>query len=571
MTKAFVTSEFSQEALSRLRAILKDEVIYESWRDTRNLYFNDEDLIAKIKSTGAEILICEGDNVKKNVIERTNLKIIGSTRDDPNNIDVETATSKGIPVIFAPKRNTISVVELTVSLILALARKLQVVDRTLHSKAFRVDEFIDYVQYYNMFKGIEIHGKTIGIVGLGAIGFEVAKRLVPFGVKIIVFDPYVNHDRLKQVNGKSVPLDTLMAESDFITLHCPPADETDGMIGAKQIGLMKPTAYIVNLARASVTDEGALLAALKDKRIAGAALDVFSNEPVDHENEFLKLDNVIVTPHIGGDTFDTNHRHAMMMVDAIEQILQKKVPTNLVNPEVLGGARPLKASAPPLSEEPALLDLKKKVVAVCSKLAQKGYVVATAGNVSARVKTTDGAERYLVTPSTKDYSSMEPDDLLLVDGTGTVVDGTRNPTSERMLHIKIYQARPDVHFIIHSHAPYSTILSIARIPIGPFVDEIIPFIGGCNVAEYGEAGSEELAENAVKALADNYAVFIANHGNVCVGVSADHAWRTCELVEFAAKIQYHASLLGTIYAIPEEAESHEKEIFEIMKETQKED
>jgi D-3-phosphoglycerate dehydrogenase len=535
------------------------------------LYFNDDDLVAKIKSLGVEILICEGDNVKKSVIERTDLKIIGSTRDDPNNIDVVTATSKGIPVIFAPKRNTISVVELTVTLILALARKLHVVDRTLHSKEFHVEEFADYVRYYNLFKGMELQGKIIGIVGLGAIGFEVAKRLVPFGVRIDVFDPYINAERLKSVNGKSVPLDTLMAESDVITLHCPPFDETDGLIGAKQIGLMKKTAYLVNLARASVTDEAALLAALKEKRIAGAALDVFTNEPVDHENEFLKLDNVIVTPHLGGDTHDTNHRHAMMMVEAIEQILKKHVPANLVNPEVLGGVRLPKAAVPPAGEHVALLELKKKVVGVCYKLAQKGFVVATAGNVSARVKAADGSERYLVTPSTKDYSSMEPDDLVLVDANGAVIEGSRNPTSECKLHIKIFQARPDVHFVIHSHAPFSTVLSIARIPLGPFVDEILPFIGGCNVADYGEAGSDELAENTVNALGDNYTAFLANHGNVCVGVSAEHAWRNCELVEFAAKIQYHASQLGTIYAIPEEAEAHEKEIFEIMKESQYED
>ncbi|MBN2152868.1 MAG: class II aldolase/adducin family protein [Candidatus Lokiarchaeota archaeon] len=554
-----------------MRTVIKDEVIYESWRDTRNLYFNDDDLIARIKGAGAEILICEGDNVKKRVIEGTDLKIIGSTRDDPNNVDVEAATSKGIPVIFAPKRNTISVVELAVSLILALARKLHVVDRIVHSKEFHVEEFSDYVKYYNMFRGMELHGKTVGIVGLGAIGFEVARRLAPFGVKILVHDPYVGQERLKAVDAKAVPLDDLMAASDFVTLHCPPFDETDGMIGARQIGLMKPTAFLVNLARASVTDEAALLAALKEKRIAGAAIDVFSNEPVDHENEFLELDNVIVTPHIGGDTQDTNHRHATMMVDAIEAILKREVPPNVINPEALGGTRPPKLSVPPASDQDALLDLRKGIVDICYKLAQKGYVVATAGNVSARVKTVDGAERYLVTPSTKDYSSMEPDDLVLVDGSGAVIEGTRNPTSERLLHIKVYQARPDVHFIIHSHAPFSTVLSIARTPIGPFVDEILPFIGGCNVAEYGEAGSEELAENTVKALGDNYAALISNHGNVCVGVSAEHAWRNCELVEFAAKIQYRASQLGTIYAIPEEAEAHAKEIFEIMKDAQKED
>jgi D-3-phosphoglycerate dehydrogenase len=553
--------------------VLKDEVVYESWRDTRNLYFNDEDLVTRLKQVGAEVLICEGDNVKQTVIERTSLKIIGSTRDDPNNIDVETATRKGIPVIFAPKRNTTSVVELAVTLILALARKIHVVDRTLHSKEFRVDEFADYVKYYNLFKGVELHGKVVGIVGLGAIGFEVAKRLVPFGVKFLVCDPYVNRDRLAAINGTSVSIDDLASQSDFITLHCPPTDQTDGMIGAKQIGLMKPTTYLVNLARASVTDEAALLAALKEKRIAGAALDVFSNEPVDHENEFLKLDNVIVTPHLGGDTHDTNHRHAMMMVTAIEQILRKEIPANIVNPEVLGGTRPAKpvAVAPIDAGNTRLLELKKQIVDICSKLAQKGYVVGTAGNVSARVKAAGGSEQYLVTPSTKDYSSMEPGDIVLVDANGLVIEGSRNPSSERKLHIRIYQARPDVHFIIHSHAPFSTVLSIARVPLGPFVDEIIPFIGGCNVSEYGEAGSDELAENTVNALGENNTAFIANHGNVCVGVSAEHAWRNCELVEFAAKIQYQASQMGTIYAIPEDAEEHEKEIFSIMKDAQKED
>ena len=122
--KAYVTAEFSQKALEELKNLLNDEVIYESWRDTSNLYFNDEDLIQKIKKIGAEIFICEGDNVKKAVLENVDLKIIGSTRGDPNNIDLETATSKGIPVLFAPNRNSVSVAELTVGLILSLLRLL---------------------------------------------------------------------------------------------------------------------------------------------------------------------------------------------------------------------------------------------------------------------------------------------------------------------------------------------------------------------------------------------------------------------------------------------------------------
>lgn len=553
--------------------MLNDDVVYESWRETRNLYFNDEDILNRLKEIGAEILICEGDNVKKNVIEQSDLKIIGSTRDDPNNVDVETATAKGIPVIFAPKRNTISVAELTVAMILALARNIHVVERTIHSSEYHVEEFADYVGYYNLFKGFEVHGKTVGIIGLGTIGFEVAKRLAPFNVNFLVFDPYVMQERLKAINGTAVLLDELMAKSDIITIHCPPTDETDGIVGVKQIALMKESAILVNLARASVTDEDALYQALKDKRIAGAGLDVFTNEPVDQENQFLRLDNVLVTPHLGGDTIDTNNRHAMMMVDAVEKILKHEIPANLMNPEVLGGQprSAAKPSALPKDEKARVLEQRKQIVDICVKLMQTGYVVATAGNVSMRVKTSDGSERYLVTPSTKDYYSLDPDDIVLVDANGLVIEGGRNPSSERKLHIKIYQARPDINVVIHTHAPFSTVLSIARMPIGPVVDEIIPFIGGCEVSEYGEAGSDELAENCVKALGNNYAAFIANHGNVCCGANMEQAWRNTQLVENAAKIQYYASLLGTVYGIPQEAEDNEKDIFDVMRTASRDD
>ena len=200
--KAYITSEFSPEALEELKTILNDEIVYESWRTTGNLYFNDADLIRRIKEIGAEIFICEGDNVKKSVIEQVDLKIIGSTRGDPNNIDLETATQKGIPVLFAPNRNTLSVAELTVGLILSLARKLHTIERVLHSEVdFEVNDFEDYVKYYNEFKGFELQGKTVGIVGLGRIGFAVAKLLLPFRVKFLVFDPYINPARLEAING----------------------------------------------------------------------------------------------------------------------------------------------------------------------------------------------------------------------------------------------------------------------------------------------------------------------------------------------------------------------------------
>ncbi len=571
--KAYITAEFSPEALEKLKEILQDEIVYESWRSTKNLYFNDEDLIKRLNEIGAEILICEGDNVKKPVIEQTDLKIIGSTRGDPNNIDLETATSKKIPVLYAPNRNTVSVAELSVGLILSLARKLHSIERILHSEnEFEVKEFGDYIKYYNKFKGFELRGKTVGIVGLGRIGFTVAKLLLPFGVKFLVYDPYVFSARLNAIQGEAVELNYLMANSDIVTIHCQPTDETDELIGEEQFALMKKNALFINTARASVIDEFALLDALKEKKIAGAALDVFSIEPVDQDNEFLELDNVIVTPHIGGDTFDTNHRHSMMMVDGIEKILNHKMPDNIKNPEVLEGIPPPKTTDQVNMFEDIVPTLEmysrtiQQIIDICKEMIKKEYVIGTAGNVSARVTLPNYEEAYLVTPSSVKYDEMGIEDVVLIDGNGDIIAGHRNPTSEKRLHLAIYKARRDIKAIVHSHAPYSTALSIARMPIGPIVDEVIPFIGGCEVAEFGMAGTDDLANNAVDALGENLAVFIANHGNAACGSSLEQAWTVCQQVEMAAKIQYRASLLGTIYAIPEDVEEEEKEIYDIMKE-----
>ncbi|MHA1110745.1 MAG: NAD(P)-dependent oxidoreductase [Promethearchaeota archaeon] len=568
--KALVTAQFSDEALQKLRKLLDDEVIYESWRDTKHMHFDPEVLTKKINDLGVEILICEGDNVKKKVLENTNLKIIGSIRGDPNNVDIITATAKKIPVLFGPNRNTIAVAELTIASILTLARKLHTVERTVHSKEFQVDEFSDYVTFYNKFMGFELTGKTVGIVGLGRIGFQVAKFLIPFNVKFLVHDPYVSPQRLTAINGESVDLPTLLKNSDIVTLHCPPTDETDDLIGADEIKLMKPSALFINLARASVTDESALLDALKNKKIAGAALDVFLSEPVDQDNEFLGLDNVIVTPHIGGDTHETNHRGAMMIIDGIEQILENKIPPNVKNPEVLTGYTEVSVeSKDELADIPVSLERYAvkihEIIRICKEMLKKGFVLGTAGNVSVRVTLPTGEEAAIITPSSVDYTNLQLEDLVLIDMYGTKLAGKRNPSSERRLHLAIYRERSDINAIIHSHAEFSTALSIAKMSLGPFVDEIIPFIGGCEIAEFGMAGTDELAENAVTALGDNMTVMIANHGNVGCGKDIEQSWFTCQLVEFAAKIQYRAATLGTIYALPKEAEELEKEMYDIMK------
>ena len=570
--KAFITAEMSPESLKKLKELLQDEVVVESWRDTKNMYFDAGDLVNRIKQIGAQIFICEGDNVKKDVLENVELKIIGSTRDDPNNIDLATATSKSIPVLYAPSRNKFAVAEMTITLMLALLRKVHTIERILHSGQFQIEDFADYVSYYNLFKGNEIRGKTIGIIGLGNIGFEVAKRLMPFNVDFLIYDPYVQEARLRYINGKSVDLNTLMANSDIISIHCPPTDETDGLVGAEQVKLMKPTAYFINLGRASIADEVALYEALKGRKIAGAALDVFNIEPVDQDNEFLQLENVIVTPHVGGNTYETNHTHGMMIVDGIQKILNNRIPHNVLNPEILPGYKTEFVSVSGRGDDMALQisgfrKESREILDVCHKMLDKGLIIGTAGNVSMRVKLPSGQDGFLLTPSTVRYDEMKEDDLVLVDKNLKVIAGSRNPTSEKHLHVNVYLSRPDVKAIIHSHAPYSTILSIARMPLGPIVDEIIPFIGGCNLAEYGMAGTENISLNAVKALGNNYAVMLPNHGNICCGIDMNHAFTVLLQVEFAAKVQYKASLLGTIYALPEDAEEDEREMFEIMRES----
>jgi D-3-phosphoglycerate dehydrogenase len=569
--KAFITAQMTPESLQKLKDLLKDEVFYESWRDTKNMYFDAEELVSKLKENKAEIFICEGDNVKKDVLVNVDLKIIGSTRDDPNNIDLITATEKGIPVLFTPGRNKNAVTEMTITLMLALMRKVHKISQILHSDQFKVDEFTDYVDYYNQFKGNELKGKTIGIIGLGNVGFEVAKRLKGFEVEFLIYDPYVQESRLRYINGELVDLNTLMAKSDIVSIHCPPTDETDGLVGQEQIDLMKSSAFFINLGRASITDEDALYQALKVKKIAGAALDVFNIEPVDQYNQFLKLENVIVTPHIGGNTFETNHNHSMMIVKGIEKLMNNEIPSNILNPEVLPGYSADRSSLPEKGEEiPITLSIYKtecnEILNICKTMVEKGFIVGTAGNVSMRIKLPNGEDGFLLTPSTIPYDDMTVDDMVLIDKNLNVIVGIRNPTSEKHLHVNILQSRRDVNAVIHSHAPYSTILSIARIPLGPIVDEIIPFIGGCEVAQYGMAGTEEISQKALAALGNNYAVFLPNHGNICIGTDIKHAYTVLQLVEFAAKIQYRASLLGTIYALPEEAENDEKEMFEIMRE-----
>jgi len=317
--RALVTAPFHEDGLRILRKYM--DVKYESWKDTGRLYMDTDAFIERIRAEGADVLIVEADTVDAKVMDAVHPRIIGCCRGNPINIDVEAAKARGIPFFHTPARNAEAVSELTIAMMLAAARHLMGIDRTLRSGNFFVEEEKDLVDLYNRFIGVEITGKTVGIIGFGAIGRDVARKLTGFDVRLLVYDPYADEERIKAVGGARVDLETLMKESDFITIHTAVTPETEKLVGEREFALMKPTAYFFNLARTYCIDEDALYRAIEEKRIAGAGLDVHSVEPVDSDNRFLKFDNVVVTPHIAGQTVDSVRKQSIMMAKEIEDYL----------------------------------------------------------------------------------------------------------------------------------------------------------------------------------------------------------------------------------------------------------
>ena len=323
--KVLILTTFEPASLRELAT--RTNVIYESWLDTRRL-LSPEELSARIDSDNLQIVVIEADFIFHEVFEKTNkLRFVGVCRTSVNNVDVDAATKHGVLVVNTPARNAVSVAELTVGLMLSLARHIREADHLIKS-----GQWLDPVGPYISMRGLELAGKVAGIVGFGAIGSEVAKRLAPFGMSVLVYDPYVSAKEITRAKWANLP--ELMKESDFITLHCPLSPGTVGLIGANEIGLMKPTAYLVNTAGWEIVDEAALFQALKERKIAGAAFDVYATHPVPPQSQLLKLDNVLLTPHIGGATDGAVARYSQMMVKDIFRFLDGKRPRNLVNAEV---------------------------------------------------------------------------------------------------------------------------------------------------------------------------------------------------------------------------------------------
>jgi D-3-phosphoglycerate dehydrogenase / 2-oxoglutarate reductase len=331
--RALITASFDPAARARLERHMS--VVHEDWKERHHIWFDGGEFAKHIAALGADVLIVEADLVHAEVLDTVPLSMIGVCRGEPINVDVELATKKGIPVFHTPGRNADAVADLTVGFMLALLRHLHAIEATYRGgEAGRVEQAADYLQLYTRFTGRELGGLTIGLVGLGAVGGEVAARLVPFKARVIAHDPFVT---TPPPGVTLVDLDTLLAECDVLSLHAPVTPDTQGLLNAERLARMKPTAMVVNTARAALTDENALYEALHAGRLGGAALDVLNDEPLQPGNRFLGLPNVIVTPHIAGATVDVTRHQSEIVVDAMEKWLAGARPRWIANPSLLDG------------------------------------------------------------------------------------------------------------------------------------------------------------------------------------------------------------------------------------------
>lgn len=297
----------------------------------------EEELCNLVKDV--DIIITSYDDITQKVIDSApKLKLIACTRANPVNIDTKYAEKKNIPVLYTPGRNSDSAAEMTIGLMLSIARHIPQSYNSLINREFTGDAVketkeglrpdvvwdITLDSPYSVFKGIELKGKTLGIIGYGSIGKRVGKIARAFGMELLIYDPYLSEIDVEEVGTKVGDWDTVLSQSDFITVHLKVTPSTTKIINAEAFQKMKKTAYFINTARAAIVDEKALIDALQKKEIAGAGLDVFEVEPLPSTHPFLEMNNVIMTPHIAGATSEVLTNHTKMIISDIKRFLMNQ-------------------------------------------------------------------------------------------------------------------------------------------------------------------------------------------------------------------------------------------------------
>lgn len=316
-SRVVVAEKISESGVAALNATCE---VVDAVGSSRN------DLLGLLADASALIVRSETDVDAAMIAAAPLLQVIGRAGIGVDNIDLEAATGAGVLVVNAPNSNTISAAEHTMALLLAQARRIPEADASLRSGVWERPRF----------KGVELHGKTLGILGLGKIGTLVAQRAAAFGMRIAAYDPYVSQERARRIGVELGTLDEVLREADFVTIHLPRTRETEGLMSTQVLASMKPGARIINVARGGIVDEAALADAIRSGHIAGAALDVFATEPATASPLFA-LTQVVVTPHLGASTQEAQDKAGLAVAEAVAAALAGDLVPSAVNVDL--GAR----------------------------------------------------------------------------------------------------------------------------------------------------------------------------------------------------------------------------------------
>jgi D-3-phosphoglycerate dehydrogenase len=289
---------------------------------------SDPEFAAGLK-TAAGLIVRSATRVDAALLDGApDLKVVARAGVGVDNIDVVAASQRGVAVMNAPGGNTISAAELTMALLLAVARRVTVADRSIRQGRWERSSL----------RGVELRGKTLGVIGAGRIGWEVAQRCRAFAMDIIVYDPYLPAERVDELHPHLVSLDGLIENADVITLHVPLNAETRGLIGEETLARMKKGAFVLNVSRGGVVDETALAKALRNGRIAGAGLDVYEHEPLSPDSPLLDAPNLVLTPHLGASTKEAQIQVALEVARSMRAALARGDLSSAINASDLANA-----------------------------------------------------------------------------------------------------------------------------------------------------------------------------------------------------------------------------------------
>lgn len=343
MMKILLTAEVNEELAKELDDIA--EVTHEGWGRIQEI-LSEEEMIRF--GEDKDIIITSYDPITKNVIDHCpNLKLVICTRANPVNVDAEYCKEKGILVSYAPGRNSDCTAEYTVALMLSITRMIPMAYMALKNGQHCADApyqkeipsglrrditwALGKGTPYVEFKGFQMHGHNLGVIGYGSIGRRVAELCKAFGMNILVYDPFLDASKVPS-DVTLMSLDELLANADIVTVHCKDTPETENLINAETLKKMKKTAYLINTSRGALVDEEALVHALLTHEIAGAAVDVYQIEPIARNHPFItQCDNIVITPHLAGATYDAIDNHTVWLVEDVKHFLKGEPMERLYN------------------------------------------------------------------------------------------------------------------------------------------------------------------------------------------------------------------------------------------------